>query len=98
MALFGSKKDKKTVKISDIFSPEEITQIKDLIEPKLKAKEYKALPQTLAKGLMEYISHPDKEYGLSKIKGVAKVAEPMKEIEPSLASVLQSGIDKIKAL
>ena len=52
MALFGSKKDKKTVKITDIFSPEEITQIKDLIEPKLKAKEYKALPQVLAKGLI----------------------------------------------
>lgn len=98
MGLFGLKKDSKTVRITDIFSPEEIAKIKDQIGPKLKANDYKALPQTLAKGMMDFISSPDKEYGLSKIKGVAKIAESLKGIEPSLASILQNGIDKIKAL
>lgn len=85
-------------KITDVFSSEEIRQISDVIEPKLKGGEYKALPQTLAKGLMEYLSHPDKEYGLNKIKGIAKIAGPMKEIEPTLGPVLQKGIDRIKTL
>lgn len=95
MGLFGSKKDKKTVKITDVFSPEEIS---DVIGPKLKSGEYKALPQTLAKGLMDYISRPEKEYGVNKIKGVAKIAKSLKEIEPSLAPTLQKGIDRIQSL
>ena len=95
MGLFGSKKDKKTVKITDVFSPEEIKEISDVIGPKLKSGEYKALPQTLAKGLMDYISRPEKEYGVNKIKGVAKIAKSLTEIEPSLAPTLQKGIDRI---
>ena len=97
MALFGSK-NKKTVKISDVFSPEEIKEITDVIGPKLKSGSYKALPQTLAKGLMDYLSRPEKEYGYGKIKGVAKIAGSMKEIEPSLAPILQKGIERIQAL
>ena len=62
MALFGSKKEKKTVKITDIFSPEEIKEISDVISPKLKSGEYMALPQMMAKGMMDYLSRPDKEY------------------------------------
>ena len=98
MGLFGSKKDKKMVKITDVFSPEEIKEISDVIGSKLKSGEYKALPQTLAKGLMDYISRPEKEYGVNKIKGVAKIAKSLKEIEPSLAPTLQKGIDRIQSL
>ena len=52
----------------------------------------------LAKGLMDYISRPEKEYGVNKIKGVAKIAKSLKEIEPSLAPTLQKGIDRIQSL
>ena len=75
MALFGSKKEKKTVKITDIFSPEEIKEISDVISPKLKSGEYMALPQMMAKGMMDYLSRPDKEYSYNKMKGVAKIAK-----------------------
>ena len=69
-----------------------------MISPKLKSGEYKAMPQLLAKGMMDYISRPKKEYGLNKIKGVAKIANSLKEIEPSLAPTLQKGIDRIQSL
>ena len=98
MGLFGSKKEKKTAKITDVFSPEEIKEISDVIGPKLKSGEYKAMPQLLAKGLMDYISRPEKEYGLNKIKGVAKIANSLKEFEPSLTPALQKGIDRIQSL
>ena len=98
MALFGSKKDKKTVKITDVFTSEEIKEISDVISPKLKSGEYMALPQLMAKGMMDYLSRPDKEYGYSKIKGVAKIAKSLQEFEPSLSPTLQKGIDRIQAL
>ena len=79
MALFGSKKEKKTVKITDIFSPEEIKEISDVISPKLKSGEYMALPQMMAKGMMDYLSRPDKEYSYNKMKGVAKHAKAVQE-------------------
>ena len=98
MALFGSKKDTKTVKITDMFLPEEIKEISDLISPKLKSGEYKALPQLMAKGMMDYLSRPEKEYSYNKMKGAAKIAKSLQEIEPSLAPTLQKGIDRIQAL
>ena len=98
MALFGSKKEKKTVKITDIFSPEEIKEINDVISPKLKSGEYMALPQMMAKGMMDYLSRPDKEYSYNKMKGVAKIAKAVQEFEPSLVPTLQKGIDRIQAL
>ena len=52
MGLFGSK-NKKTVKITDVFSPEEIQEITGVISPKLKSGSYNALPQTLAKGMID---------------------------------------------
>lgn len=98
MALFGSKKEKRTVKITDIFSPEEIREISNVISPKIKSGEYMAFPQMMAKGMMDYLSRPDKEYGYNKMKGVAKIAKAVQEFEPSLVPTLQKGIDRIQAL
>ena len=97
MGLFGSK-NKKTVKITDVFSPQEIQEITGVISPKLKSGSYKALPQTLAKGMMDYLSRPEKEYGYNKIKGLAKIAASLKDVEPSLAPIFQKGIDRIQSL
>ncbi len=98
MGLFGKKKETKGVKISDVFSLEDLQTIKGTIEPKLNGGQYKALPQTLAKGLMDYVGNPEKEFSPNKMKGLAKIAVSFKEIEPSLGPVLQKGIEKIKAL
>ncbi|MBR0342278.1 MAG: hypothetical protein IJH64_08540 [Oscillospiraceae bacterium] len=95
MGLFGPKK---TVKITDVFTADEIKAITDVIDPKLKSGEYLAFPQMMAKGVMDYISRPDKEYGVNKMKGLAKIAKSLQEFEPSLAPILQNGINKIQAL
>ena len=94
MGLFGGKKD--MVKITDFFSAEELQQIKDTIGPKLAANEYKPLPQVMAKGLMDYVSRPEKEYSRGKMNSFAKIADAVKVFEPSLAGILQNGVTKIR--
>ena len=94
MGLFGIGKDKKTVKITDYFSAEELQTIRDTLEPKLKANEYGALPQLMANGLIEYIDQAEKEFSPGKMNKFIKVADSVKTFEPSLEGILQSGIDK----
>lgn len=94
MGLFGGKKDKLTVKITDFYSAEDLQKISETIEPKLAANEYKAIPQITAKGLMDYVKRPEKEYSYSKFSGFIKIAATVKTFEPSLEKILQDGIDK----
>ena len=94
MGLFGGKKD--GVKITDYFSAEDLQKITDTVGPKLTAGKYPALPQLMAKGLMDYVSRPDKVYSRGKMNSFAKVADAMKEIEPSLAEILQNAVNKIR--
>ena len=94
MGLFGGKKD--TVKITDYFSAEELQKLKDTVGPKLASGEYKAMPQLMAKGLMDYLNRPDKEYSRGKMNSFAKIADAVKEFEPSLAEILQNGVNKIR--
>ena len=94
MGLFGGKKD--AVKITDYFSAEEIQKIRETIGPKLEANEYMPMPQLMAKGLMDYMIRPDKEYSRGKMNGFVKIAAAVKDIEPSLAEILQNGINRIR--
>ena len=94
MGLFGGKKD--MVKMTDFFSAEELQKIKDTVGPKLAADQYKALEQLMAKGLMDYVSRPDKEYSRGKMNGFVKIADAVKTIEPSLGDMLQRGINRIR--
>ena len=96
MGLFGFGKNEKMVKITDFFSAEDLQKIAAEVEPSLSGA-YGMLGQTLGKGLMDYINRPDKEYGYSKFGAFIKIAESFKGIVPSLAPILQKGIDKYLA-
>ncbi|MBQ5955947.1 MAG: hypothetical protein IJL46_00060 [Clostridia bacterium] len=93
MGLF-SKKDKKTYKIADILSADEIQQIKRTIEPKLASGQYGALPQLMGKGLMDHLKDPMRELSEGKMKGFIKIADSMKTLEPGIAGILQNAINK----
>lgn len=98
MGLFNLFGGGKTAKLTDILSIEDIGRITDLIGPKLTSNAYGALPQTLAKGLMDYLKDPSKEYSLGKLGGLVKLLEQFKGIEPSLAGILEAAIKKFNAL
>ena len=100
MGLFGSKKEGtgKGVKITTFFSEEDLNMIKATLEPKLKAGEYGSVAQLTAKGMMDYVNRPDKEFSPSKINGLMKIAETLKQVEPSLEPILQKGIDKYRSI
>lgn len=98
MGLFGSGKSRKTVKVTDIFTEEEIREIRQTIEPKLKSGSYKDVPQTFLKAFSEYTKNPDKEFSVLKLKTVAKVIDAAREREPSLAPILENGLKRIKKL
>ena len=45
---------------------------------------------------LQNVSRPDKVYSRGKMNSFAKVADAMKEIEPSLAEILQNAVNKIR--
>lgn len=97
MGLFGGKKDKNTVKITDYYSAEELQQIRETVKPKLAANAYLAMGELLAKGLIAYVERPEKEYSYHKMNSFMKIADAMKDFEPSLEPILQNGINKYRS-
>ena len=98
MDLFGPKKEKKTVKVTDLLTEEEIREIRETIEPTMEAGAYKSVSQPLVNALSDYIKNPDKEITMSKLKTAAKVVDATKKYEPSLAPILDNGLERIKEL
>ena len=98
MGLFDLFGGGKTAKITDLFSLEDIKTITDLIGPKLSSNEYGAVPQLAAKGLMDFLKDPSKEFSLRKLGGLVKILETFKTIEPSLEGILQAAIAKFNNL
>ncbi|MBR0438489.1 MAG: hypothetical protein IJK00_05095 [Clostridia bacterium] len=95
MGLF-SRKDKKTYKLADFFSPEEVGKIRSTIEPKLSSGQYGAMPQLMGKGLLDYLKDPIKELSEGRMNSFVKIADAVKTFEPELAPILQNGINRFR--
>ncbi len=94
MGLFGFGKKEQMVKVSDFFSAEDLETIRGTAQA---ARSRGAVVDLLGKGLIEYISNPDKEIPYSKFNKFIKIANSFREMEPSLDAILKQGIDKYKA-
>ena len=92
MGLFGS--GNKNIKISDYFSAEDLAAITEKAQA---VRSGGAMLDLLGKGLIDYISNPDKEISGGRFNKFIKVAESFKSIDPSLYSILQKGIEKFRA-
>ena len=93
MGLFGGSKK---YKITDFFTPDELKTITDTILPKLKTGEYGSIMQLTGKGLTDYIKHSDREYSEGRMNSFFKIAETVKQFEPSLEGILTGGFEKFK--
>ncbi len=96
MGLFNKQSTGRTLR--DVFSDEELRQITDVLGPKLEGGQYGALPQLMAKGMMDYVSRPDQPLNPGKLKSFSKIAVSLQEMEPSLQPILQAGVARINTM
>ena len=93
MGLFGGSKK---YKITDFFALDELKTITDTILPKLKTGEYGSIMQLTGKGLTDYIKHSDKEYSEGRMNSFFKIADTVRQFEPSLDGILSEGLKRFK--
>ena len=95
MGLFGFGKNEKTVKMSDFFSAEDLATITEKAEA---ARSRGSMADLLGKGLIDYISNPEKEISCSRFNKFIKVADSfVKNFDPSLETIIRQGIEKFRS-
>ena len=96
---FGDKKEEVFPKVSDIFSEEDLQKIKDVIGPKHANGSYKKDYDNMAEVLLDVADNPDKDFGKTwgAFGGIIFSAGAFTKIEPELAPMLKSAIDKFHA-
>ena len=96
MRWFKSKKEENGVRLTDIYSNEELKEIKELLQRNRIGIKYRTIyHQTAVKEVLGYLGDPNKSYSLRKIKGFISPAKVVMELEPSIGPVLQKGVDRI---
>lgn len=71
--------------------------MKATIGPKLAGKEYQITYRGIAIDLMDAIDHPEKPVDKKRLGSLLYLCGSMTKIEPSLNSILKSGIEKMRA-
>lgn len=97
MGLFGSKKEMMRATPIDVFSQETLDTIKDVVDPKLENREYGKY-RGMAEMLLVAVRKADEEFNEKEWRSILYAAGAMTKIEPSLAPMLQAGIDRFHAL
>ncbi len=96
MGLFGNKK--MMPKGSDIFSPEDLQRINDVIGPKMENRAYGIRYGDFPKTLMQVVKTPEKEFTKHEWNGIIYAAGVLTKLEPDLAPILKGAIEKFRAL
>lgn len=96
MGLFGSKKDEALPKVSDIFSADDLQQIKDIVGQKSANGSYGRYGD-MAKTLLQVVDTPEKDFTKREWNGIIFAAGSMTKLEPDLAQMLKGIIDRFHA-
>ena len=98
MGLFGlfGKKEEIMPMVSDIFSPEDIEKIVDVIGPKARMGDYGKFSET-AKAILQILDEPEKGFSKRDWNGIIFAAGALTKLEPDLAPMLNNIIDKFHA-
>ena len=95
MGLFGSKQA--VPKVSDIFLPDDLQIINDVIGSRIESGSYGIRYGDLPKTLMQAVNDPEKEYTKREWNGIIYSAGAMTKLEPDLAPMLKGIIDRFHA-
>ena len=98
MGLFGSKKKEEVfAKITDFFSIEDMSKIRDLVGPKKAANMYKLEYTDVVNWLLDAINNTDKSLNKKDMTSILFSVGTMTKIEPSLNPIFNPAIEKMRA-
>ena len=95
MGLFG-KKDEVLPKVSDIFSAQDLQQIKDTVAAKSASGAYGKYGG-MARTLLQAVDTPEKDFNKREWNGIIYATGAMTRIEPGLEPVLKRAIERFHA-
>ena len=96
MGLFGPKKEEILPKVSDIFSAEDLQQIKSIVGSKSANGSYGRY-NDMARTLLQVVDTPEKEFTKREWNGIIFAAGSFTKLEPELVPMLKGAIDKFHA-
>ena len=98
MGLFGSKKkEEATAKITDFFSAEDMSKIKELVGQKKVEHMYKLQYMDVVDCLLEAINNTEKPIGKKEVTKILFSVGTMTKMEPSLNPIFNPAIEKMRA-
>lgn len=97
MGLFGSKKEMMRATPVEIFTQETLDTIQAVVEPKVNDRSYGKY-RGMAEMLLVAVRKSDEEFNEKEWRSLIYAAGAMTKIEPSLAPMLQAGIDRFHAM
>lgn len=84
-------------KVADIFSIDELQQIRTVIEPKYNSNSYGFKYNGMAETLLEITANQDKQYSKKEWVSIIYSAGCFTKLEPQLSPILKAGIDRYHA-
>ena len=99
MGLFGSKKKKEeaTARITDFFSAEDMSKIKELVGQNKAEHMYKMQYMDIVDCLLEAINNTEKLIGKKEVGQILFSVGAMTKMEPSLNPIFNPAIEKMRA-
>jgi hypothetical protein len=98
MGLFGKKeKTEATARITDFFSEEDLAVIRTTLDPKITEKAYKLEYRGFALDLLNAVNNQEKLLDKKELTALLYASGCMTKIEPSLAPLLKTAIEKMQA-
>lgn len=98
MGLFGSKnKEEATARITDFFSTEDLSKIKELVSQKKAEHMYKPQYMDVVDCLLNAVDNTEKPLVKKDLTKILFSVGTMTKIEPSLNPVFNPAIEKMRA-
>lgn len=98
MGLFGANnKTEASARITDFFSTEDLSKIKELVGPKRAEHKYKFSYMDMVNCLMNAAENTEKTLGKKDVKKILYSTGGMTKMEPSLNPIFKPAIEKMRA-
>lgn len=98
MGLFGSKnKEEATARITDFFSAEDLSKIKELVGPKKAERKYKRQYICIVDCLLNAVDNTEKPLDNTEVRDILGSVGAMTKMEPSLNPIWKPAIEKMRA-